>query len=288
MNVNKYQKCLKGNKNYKDSFLKQSDIKNVIDHSLKYLIVLNQKKEELLKQIENLKNNNSCQITSHFTEHRITALHIAVMKGCKEIVSALIEAKADINVQDKYGWTPLHHAILVSNELVQSLLEKKADGTIKTYVGGTYLEIQQLTAIKENEEPLFYQKFEGQVEKYKKTELSEHLEIEYVDEYFWPKEHHHLLWTAEKDSWGNSQSQLDIRKIFHEFNNKKSFVVLKEQRSNYFEVISNEKLEYQQLIGEYTGEIIIVDDKDNREFTYAFILEKREGYTVFCRRTEKR
>lgn len=58
-----------------------------------------------------------------------TALHLAVRNRC-EIAKEIIHRGADINVSDKYGYTPLHEAVLYSNyEAICMLLYYNADAS---------------------------------------------------------------------------------------------------------------------------------------------------------------
>lgn len=57
-----------------------------------------------------------------------TALELATMTGNIENAQYLIENNADVNMQDKEGWTALHYASLSGNlEFAQFLLENGAD-----------------------------------------------------------------------------------------------------------------------------------------------------------------
>ncbi|KAH8797776.1 ankyrin repeat-containing domain protein [Flagelloscypha sp. PMI_526] len=46
----------------------------------------------------------------HADEHKQTPLHYAAKSGCTDIVKALVNAKADLNVASSEGQTPLHYA----------------------------------------------------------------------------------------------------------------------------------------------------------------------------------
>ena len=57
-------------------------------------------------------------------EHKRTPLHWAAQGGYNEVVSELIESKADVNRKDKYGDTPLVVAAFFGNtKEVSSLFE---------------------------------------------------------------------------------------------------------------------------------------------------------------------
>ncbi|KAK3988497.1 hypothetical protein QBC44DRAFT_382245 [Cladorrhinum sp. PSN332] len=72
-----------------------------------------------------------------------TALGTACLHGRKSVVETLIETgKADVNVQDKEGWTPLRLAVQGGHvAIVELLLQANADMTIKGKDGSTPLSI---------------------------------------------------------------------------------------------------------------------------------------------------
>lgn len=72
----------------------------------------------------------------------VTPLHVAVERNNKASVSALLDAKAKIDQQDKTGATPLHWAIQRNHEeIVSMLLDKGANPTISNVNGVTPLHL---------------------------------------------------------------------------------------------------------------------------------------------------
>ena len=72
---------------------------------------------------------------------KTTPLITAAALGRVEVAKALIEAKADLNLQNKDGSTALHTAaFLCYPEIVEALLKAGADKAIKTNTGATALD----------------------------------------------------------------------------------------------------------------------------------------------------
>lgn len=59
-----------------------------------------------------------------------------------EIVQYLLEKGADVNLCNKSGWTPLHHASFYgNNETVKLLLQSKSSVTVKNKFGASPLSV---------------------------------------------------------------------------------------------------------------------------------------------------
>lgn len=72
-------------------------------------------------------------------------------KGYRKGADALIAAGANINAQDKDGWTPLHHAVYGAHDkLVSLLLDRGANPAIEAKGGITALDVATQT----NREPV--------------------------------------------------------------------------------------------------------------------------------------
>ena len=67
-----------------------------------------------------------------------TPLHIAIRRDRRDMVTYLLEQGADIDRVDGVGWTPLMEAVMDDMpELCAFLIEKGADVTIANQRGGT-------------------------------------------------------------------------------------------------------------------------------------------------------
>ena len=67
-----------------------------------------------------------------------TPLHMAIRRDRRDMVTYLLEQGADINRVDGVGWTPLMEAVMDDMpELCAYLIEKGADVTIANARGGT-------------------------------------------------------------------------------------------------------------------------------------------------------
>ena len=113
------------------------------------------------KLIEGAKLNNSQMILECFVygldinqtvdpEHHCTALHWAAMQGSIEAIAFLLFLGANPDIQDRYGWTPLHQAVRnvlhnadQSGESKQMLIRAGCNPDIKNNTGETALQVGQ-------------------------------------------------------------------------------------------------------------------------------------------------
>ncbi|WP_442887498.1 ankyrin repeat domain-containing protein [Congregicoccus parvus] len=69
-----------------------------------------------------------------------TPLHLAVERGSVVLVGALVAAGADADRKDARGWTPLHHAAARDRvDIARALLDGGADVRVRSELGGTAL-----------------------------------------------------------------------------------------------------------------------------------------------------
>jgi len=104
---------------------------------------------EIMKQVEELVYKNdydafvalmdSLESVDIQDKYGWTPLHLAIRRGREDMVHYLVEKKkADINIQDNSGWTPLVEAIMDDYPaLVKYLVEKKTDLQIANNKGAT-------------------------------------------------------------------------------------------------------------------------------------------------------
>ncbi|XP_025099398.1 protein phosphatase 1 regulatory subunit 12A-like isoform X7 [Pomacea canaliculata] len=71
-----------------------------------------------------------------------TALHVAAAKGYINVMNLLLQAGANVNVQDNDGWTPLHAAVHWGQEdACQNLVEHMCNMDIKNNAGHTAFDL---------------------------------------------------------------------------------------------------------------------------------------------------
>lgn len=86
------------------------------------------------------------QINRKFSKFKLSALHLAAIKGWVDIATILVDKGAVVNSRDYNQFTPLHHAALTGNQPMISFLKSRgASESAKNSHGGTYQDIQRLT-----------------------------------------------------------------------------------------------------------------------------------------------
>lgn len=139
-----YVNCVNYNLRKGECALSLGRIKDVRDHSLKFLIALKQPVKTIQVMIARQKENNPQQLNSSFTPHKLTALMIAIMRNNLPVASALIEAGASLRASDRHGFQPIHHAALVSTEMVDLVVSKGGDVNSKTLLGATVSDLRMM------------------------------------------------------------------------------------------------------------------------------------------------
>ena len=104
---------------------------------------------EIMKQVETLVYENDLdgfkELINSLDDCNIqdkygwTPLHLAIRRGREEMVHFLVEEKGvDLNIQDEAGWTPLMEAIMDDfPQIVKYLTEHGADLSIANNRGAT-------------------------------------------------------------------------------------------------------------------------------------------------------
>lgn len=176
------------------------------EYTLHFLIALDQPVKTVADYIEKtLRPKYPFRLNLGFSEHRLTPLHIAVIKGKLEYVELLIkESSVNVDEVDAYGWTPLHHAALLTDHLViaKALINKKADEAKKTSLRATWKDLRRLAGFEATRAPsansLYYQREDGQIENV--SSMSETLMKQIglkgiTDELMFPRSELLVLWT---------------------------------------------------------------------------------------------
>jgi hypothetical protein len=95
-----------------------------------------------IKTEEVSSNQTIFNLNEKLSPYKITPLITAILFGNKEAYKLLLEADVNPNESDFHNWTALHHAAAINNEeLLSLLLDHKADPYLKTDLKGTVLDI---------------------------------------------------------------------------------------------------------------------------------------------------
>ncbi|VDK85546.1 unnamed protein product [Litomosoides sigmodontis] len=104
--------------------------------------------EHNIEKLRNLLVDNP-ELLEEKNENQLTALHWASDRGKLELVKFLVDAGADVNIQDYGGQTPLHYAASCSHRsVVDFLLKKGADPAVADFEGNCPLDIANDTVIR--------------------------------------------------------------------------------------------------------------------------------------------
>ncbi len=119
--------------------------------SFHYLIARNEKPEQTRTLIQIVQKDRIHQLLAIDPEHcDLTPLHIAAMKADDLVVAALTKKLAEqgklqeaLNARDTFGWTPLHHALLSSEQVFKRLQELGANMQARTALGDDCHDLQK-------------------------------------------------------------------------------------------------------------------------------------------------
>jgi len=97
-------------------------------------------KLEILNKIDAKIETRILGYSTHRSEGLFEILEDVVYQGDTEALKALVDAGMDVNLQNRYGWTPLHIAIRRNHrDMVEYLLDNGADIDRADAVGWTPL-----------------------------------------------------------------------------------------------------------------------------------------------------
>ncbi len=195
----------------------------------------------------------------------ITPLMIAVMQNNREIIEKLIEVARTwkcisdlLNAQDIFGWTPLHFAALVSEQLYDRLITRGANPKILNRQYGTAENVRTLTQRECFKFPknVFVKNSEGKLTplaKLTSRQIRDTLGILYRDIPFYPPSAYGQLRSAQVDG------SYSINKIFDLYRNNPPAVVIQECQAlqsvakGAKEVVAKDDIVKGQPVGSYCG-----------------------------------
>lgn len=194
----------------------QKKTKRVLSCTLHFLLAFGQPDSAIINFIE--RNKGGAKLISQDGDcFLLTPLHIAVMKARTAVVRALALTSA-VDMPDVYGWTPLHHAVLVSREIFEALPKPKK--IVTTQMGGTVEDIEKLTGKRrvDHSKKNVFLDMPGtprtSLAKLSDGELKELTGLSaYTDAVIFGAEHYKELWQQD----GNGQLDLMLRYIFNAY-----------------------------------------------------------------------
>lgn len=275
-----------------------------ITHYFHYFCALTKTDQTIIDQI---KTKNLKALTKRDKKvYGLTPLAIACMQGRAAVVNEMLdrmdeacknnECKREdverwINKKDDFGWTPLHHAVLTSQEIFDRLREMGADINARTNLGGTCDDLRRLTSLADN--PLAKRNVKIEDNKGRLFDLSEisaerlkeltGLEGYRDDPYFSP-EHLKKLWMDTPNM--AEPVQRFIREITTEYNRLKAnppcliigkCAELAQVGIDTYELRADEVIRKGSVIGEYGSSSEKPLPRDRRTFA-AFMRAESDPY----------
>lgn len=176
-----------------------------------FLIALDQPLERIIEYMDiKLKESCKAHINIKHSQHRLTALHVAVIKERFPVAEALVKRGADLTAQDAYGFTPwLHTALTAEYVTMKKLLETSTSDMHK------WLRLRQNAGFEPKQYSLSNVEYEAK-KSLKSIDVKTALGLEeYTDAVLYPPLLHVYLWQTEQEKSGPKEravSQFFIKK----------------------------------------------------------------------------
>lgn len=211
------------------------------------------------KELKKYKKNDLNGVASPY---KLSALHIATITGQSQIVQLLCDLPAsNLNISDRHGWTPLHHAAVLGDKVSQKIfLLGKADKKAKSNNNGTYLDLVRLKTI----QPISINSWDENSSSVKTLSPEEVEKVfspfKFVDEVFMPPQLQIKNWLKlEEFEIKNSLTDPDAYQNF--LKNRPSLYLKKSTQNDEgkpldtgYGVCVNEAIKAGSVICEYVGE----------------------------------
>ncbi len=208
-------------------------------------------KEEIL--IERIRKATDALIAADDEDHhKLTPLIIAVMKGNTRIVEELLLkeiVRAHINDTDAYGWTPLHHAALTSDEIFQKLRACGANPNCRTILNASTDDLKALVAWGIKARSLEHVSFEEKPLE-EETAKTQFKMTSYRDLPYFPPEQLQHLWQQKKFQEEPLANYVIIRFKHHA---PKLVISAIDKERGFYGLSAGEELPIGTVIGEYGG-----------------------------------
>jgi ankyrin repeat protein len=137
-----------------DTILNGGDINERNEYGLNALMLVFIHCVSVSEKMDNIHFNNACNIAEFLVNNgvdvnaqddtkRTSLMHVCELQYPDDIkaIQLLIDLKADLNLQDKNGWTALHYAstFAYDKEIIDLLIDSGADTNIKDKNGNDFI-----------------------------------------------------------------------------------------------------------------------------------------------------
>ncbi len=225
----------------------------------------------VIEKIKNLISGSPLLVNIPTSYFNSTLLSLAVMKNRFKVVDFLIKQSACISAKDKFGWTPMVHAALVSERVQKLLIRNQGNIDYMTPTGVSFESLKELISEEIDNfslKRLKIQKADESLVPSTKKGIEQLLNLKsYRSKSFYHLHHLRLLWNdfnakSFVDPGYAKLANLACIKGLSKLAIKKDIVLQSIGVSRALGLFSDEPLQPCRFIGTYAGESVGESDKE--------------------------